>query len=199
MSLKHLPRLGLLAILALATIPAVSRAQDGGKIATANPANIFLNMAERKDLMAKMEAERGVLAEEEKTKLAALKNLETERNNLKAGSEQYATKSEEIVNLTIGLQTWREVKKADLQRQQKLQMRTLYQKIEDAIILLAKTEDYTLVIAEQKPEFPEDLDAISVENLRNIINGRNIIYSKPGVDISARVITALDAKYTAHR
>jgi Skp family chaperone for outer membrane proteins len=201
MRLKHISRLGLLALLSLGLIPTLSRAQDAGatRIATANPAKIFVNMAERKELMTKLESERTGLAADEKSRLDALKSLEQERKNLQPGTPQYESKSAEIVQKTIELQTWREVQKAELQRQQKLQMKTLYDKIQKAVQTLAATENYDMVLAEQSPEFPEDLDAITVENLRNIINSRNVLYAKRGVDISDRVINALDAAYAGHR
>jgi hypothetical protein len=54
-----------------------------------------------------------------------------------------------------------------------------------------------MVISEQKPEIPENLDSINVEQLRAILNGRNILYHTPRVDISNDVIALLDSRYRA--
>ena len=194
-TLRYRLPLALIGALCLA-LPA--RGQTANlNIATANPAKIFNEMTETKALKEKMESDHKALAQEEQERVGALDSLRTQRTNLKPDSPQYADKNKEILQKSIDLQVWRELEKAELQRQQKLQMKTIFEKIETAIADVAQQKGYNLVIAEQRTEFPDDLDQISVEQLRALINQRDILYSSKGVDISDQVINDLNAKYAA--
>lgn len=194
-TLRYSLPLALIAALCVA-IPA--RAQET-RIAIANPAKIFAEMSETKALKEKMEKDRQGLEQEEKDRVAAVESARAARINLKPDSPQYADKNKEILEKGIQLQVWRELQKADLQRQQKLQMKTLFDKIALAIADVAQQKGYSLVIAELRTEFPDDLDAISVEQLRALINQRDVLYAAKGVDISELVITDLNAKYAAQK
>jgi hypothetical protein len=44
---------------------------------------------------------------------------------------------------------------------------------------------------------PENLTQISVEQLRAMLNGRNILYASDKIDMNSAVIAELDAKYKA--
>ena len=193
--LRYLLPVALVGALCLA-IPA--RGQDTPiRIATANPAKIFGEMNETKALKEKMEKDRQSLEQEEKDRVAALNTVREQRTNLKPDSPQFADKTQEVLKKSIELQVWRELQKAELQRQQKLEMKTIFQKIEAAVADVAQSKGYTLVISELRTEFPDDLDQITVEQLRVLINQRDILYAAKGVDISDMVINDLNAKYAA--
>ena len=76
-------------------------------------------------------------------------------------------------------------------------MVNLFNKITNAVTEVATQKGIDLVIAEQRPELPDTLDQLNVEQVRALINGRNILYATATVDISNDVINAMDAKYKA--
>ena len=49
-----------------------------------------------------------------------------------------------------------------------------------------------LVIADQRPDFPENLDSVNVDQLRGLINSRNVLFFKPQIDISADVFQSVE-------
>lgn len=190
----HLRFFVVLAVIVACGLAAPARAQEA-RIAIANPAKIFATLNETKTLKEKMEKDREALEQEEKDRVAAIEAARAERLNLKPDSPQYAAKNQEILQKSVNLEVWRQLQKADLQRQQKVQMKTLFDKIAAGVAEVAIDKGYTLVLAEQRTDFPEDLDTITVEQLRALINQRDVLYAGNGIDISDLVINALNAKY----
>jgi Skp family chaperone for outer membrane proteins len=74
-------------------------------------------------------------------------------------------------------------------------MLLIFNKITAAIQEVATAKGIDLVLAEQKPEFPPNLDQINADQLRVLINSQNVLFNSPQVDISTDVIAAMDAKY----
>jgi Skp family chaperone for outer membrane proteins len=78
-----------------------------------------------------------------------------------------------------------------------MQIKMLYDKITAKIGAVALQRGIELVLAEQRPELPPDMDQISIDQLRQLLGGRNILYNVETADISNQVIAALDADYKA--
>jgi Skp family chaperone for outer membrane proteins len=165
------------------------------KVAVANPAKIFNDIQETKDLKAKMENERKTLEAAELEKRTKLRDLQAQRDALKPDSADYARLNKDLLQATIEFEVWGRMQQADVQRQQKMQMKSLFEKIALAVGQVATQRGIDLVIAEHKPEFPENLDQINVDQLRMLINQRNVLFSGATVDISNEVIAAMDKKY----
>jgi Skp family chaperone for outer membrane proteins len=181
------------ALLTALVLPAVASAQS--KVAVANPVRIFSELDETKDLKQKLENERRTLAATEKDKQEKIQSLESQRNALKPDAPQWADKNREWQNAVIEYQVWSQVVQADFQRSQKTQMRVLFGKIEDGVRAVATSRGYDIVISDQRPEFPENLDQINLDQLRQLINQRNVLFNKPEVDITAEVIAQMNQKY----
>ena len=77
----------------------------------------------------------------------------------------------------------------------KQQMIQLFSKIKTAVTEVATAKGLNLVIAEQRPQLPENTDQLNPDQLAAILNGQNIFFSNPNIDITNDVITAMDAKY----
>jgi Skp family chaperone for outer membrane proteins len=184
-------------LLSLALAPA-ARAQTALHIATANPAKIFTDMQETKDLKEKLENDNKDLLNQEKTQQQAIQDLNTVLKQLTPGSQQYNAKRKELIQKAVELDTWKKVNQAQMQDQQKLQMKLLFDKITEATKAVAEAKKLDLVLAETNVDFPQDLDQINVDQLRNVINQRNILFKKDGMDISAEITAKLDADYKAH-
>src|SRR3954470_11870497 len=109
------PLLGLVALLtAAAAAPAAPPAAGGApagapagasggvnKVAIANPAKIFNEIQETKDLKAKMEGDRKNLETQEQTKRQELKDLQAQRDTLKPDSPQYAQLNQKLLEASI--------------------------------------------------------------------------------------------------
>lgn len=181
-------------ILSLGTM---SFAADPARIAIADPAKVFTDIRELKDLRAKIDSDRLLLEGMDREKRENLNSLKAARDALKPGTQQYKEKNVELNKVAIEYDSWSKINQADFAREQKLQMKSLYQKIEAAIAEVAKTKGFDLVLADHRPEFPEDLDQINMDNLRALINSRTVMFANEKVDITNDVVIYLDQKYRA--
>lgn len=165
------------------------------RVAVANPAKIFNDMQELKDLRAKMESDKKLLEGIDSEKRQKLRSLEEARNALKPETPQYKEKNEELLKAAIEFETWGRLNQANFQREQKMQLKIMYQKIEDAIGEIAKQKGFDLVIVDQRAELPDELDKLNMDQLRTIINSRTVLFSDPKNDISSDVLALLDQRY----
>ncbi len=172
-------------------------AAEETRIAVANTARIFSEMQELKDLKTKLQSEQKLLTGVNIEKQDKLKAQQAARDALKMDSPQYQEKNAELLKAAIEYETWAKINDADMQRNQKLQMRRLFEKIEQAVIETAKQKGYDLVITDQHPDLPDDMDKLTLDQLRTLINSRNVLYAGEKVDISNDVLAVLDARYRA--
>ena len=131
---------------------------------------------------------------EKREKLIALKAA---RDALKVDSPQYQERNAELLKASIEYESWGKINEANIQRDQKLQMRRLFEKIEQGVAEVAKKNGYDLVLTDQHPDLPDDVDQINLDQLRTLINSRNVIYTSEKIDISSDVLAVLDARYRA--
>src|SRR3954467_8246431 len=89
-------------------------AQDGPRIATVNPAKVFNDMKETKDLKQKMESDRTAIQNEGKRRADDLEEAKKKLTIFNEGSEEYNKASKDVIEKAVGLQTWQELIKADL-------------------------------------------------------------------------------------
>jgi Skp family chaperone for outer membrane proteins len=185
-----------LAVLLLLSFAVPAAAQtSSAKIATANPARIFNEIQETKDLQAKFNADLGTLNEQRKQKELQINDTKAARDSLKPDTAQWSERNQELVRLAVEYEAWQKIVQADLERQQKMQMRAIFDRITETVGQVATTRQIDLVIAEVRPELPESLDQMNTNDLRARLISRNVLFSVPQVDISNDVIAAMDAKY----
>jgi Skp family chaperone for outer membrane proteins len=192
----RLAALTFVVALALNLSPASAQSAAPTKVAIANPAKVFQQLQETNDLKAAMENKRKVLADEESAKRMKIKDLEAQRSQLRPDAPAYQERQRELLQATMEFQVWGQMMQADVQREQKLQMKLLFDKITTAVAEVATAKGIDLVIAEQRPDM-ENIDQLNVEQVRALINTRNVLFSAPQIDISNDVIAAMDAKYKA--
>lgn len=181
-----------LAVILLLSLALPAAAQ---KVATANPARIFNEIQETKDLQAKFNADLGTLNEQRKAKELQINDTKAARDSLKPDTTQWAERNKELVRLAVEYKAWQEIVQADLERQQKMQMKAIFDRITETVGQVASSRGVDLVIAEVKPELPDNLDQVNTNDLRARLISRNVLFSQPQVDISNDVIAAMDAKY----
>lgn len=172
-------------------------AADGTRIAVASAARIFSEMQERKDLNERLRSDQKLLSGVKAEKEERLRALQAAREALKADSPQYQEKNAELLKATIEYETWGKLSEANRQRDMKLQTRRLFEKIEQAVGEVARQKGYDLILTDQRPELPEDMDRVNMEQLLSLINARSVLYAGEKVDISSDVLALLDARYRA--
>jgi Skp family chaperone for outer membrane proteins len=165
------------------------------KVAICNPARIFNEIQETKDLKAKLENDLKVLEGERTTRQTKIKDAQAARDALKSDSPQWTERNQELLRLAIDYDVWQKTMQADLEGQQKRQMATLFNKITQSVAQVAAAKGLDLVIAEQRPDLPENMDQIQVNDLRARLTARNVLFNTPQVDISNDIIAAMDAAY----
>lgn len=190
-------RIALIAalVICLTFAGGMAHAQDATRVAVVNPARAFQEMQETKDLKAALENQRKQLEGEVNGRQQKVKDLQAARDLLKPDSTQYQEADKNFMQEAIQFDTWSKITQAQLQGQQKQQMKVLFDKIVAATSQVAQQKNIDLVIADQRPDLPENLAAINVEQLRAILNGRNVLYNNSKADITNEVIAALDANY----
>jgi Skp family chaperone for outer membrane proteins len=186
------------AVSALVAAP-FAAAQDVPRIAVVNPAKVFNEMQETKDLKQKMEADRKTITDEGQRKGQDVEDAKKRRALFNEGTDDFNKANKEYLEKVIAAQAWQELIKADLQRQQKSQMKNLFEKIEQATKEVAEAKKLDLVIVEQKTDLPSDLDQINVDQLRGLINQRTVLYNNGRLDITNEVLARVDAKYKTRK
>ena len=176
-------------------VGSIALAAEPTRVAIANPARIFNEMQELKDLRIKMDSEKKLLEGVDLEKRQKMQALEAARNALKPETPQYQEKNSDLLRATIEYETWGRLNNANFQREQKMQLKLVYGKIEEAVAEIAKQKGFDLVISDQRSDIPDDLDRMNMDQLRSIINSRTVLFSAATVDISNDVLALLDAKY----
>src|SRR5215212_10637420 len=190
-----LSRIGtIIALIITCSMVSQARAQNAAKIATVNAARVFNEIQEKKDLTAKMENDQKSLQAADVDKKTKLKDLQSAREALKPDAPQYEQANKDLMQAAVDYEVWQRIQGANIQRMQKQQMLNIFNKITTAVGEVAKQKGLDLVIAEQRPEVQDaQLEQMTVDQLRIVINQRNVLFSNPTVDISNDVIAAMDA------
>ncbi len=184
------------AIVAVASFALPTLAQNPPKIAVANPSTILMSLQETKDMQSRLDQDKKTLGNIELDKRAKIKDLTSARDALKPDAPQYAEKNKELMAAQVDLEVWGRIMQADSQRSFKLQLKQLYDKVTAGIADVAAEKHIDLVIAEIKPEIPENLDQINPDQLRALMTSRNILFVASQLDITNDVIAAMDAQYS---
>ncbi len=199
MKLNALTPLALLCCLAAPATPSFAQGQSSAaatRIAVVQPGRIFAEMQETQDLKVNLESERVRLTSMEKEKRDALQALQNQRNQLKADTPQWEELNNKLMDAALEFQLWGQQTKAKAERNQKRQMKQLFERIEQAVGEVAVRDGFDVVLADQHPELPENLDQINFDQLRALINSRSVLYTAKKADISDGVIALLYSKST---
>lgn len=167
----------------------------GPQIVTANPVKVFEDMQERKDLQAKMDTERKGLEDQNTQKRQEVDKIKDGLKMLKSDSPQYQAENQKLLQKAIEYDAWAKMVQLDAARRQKQEMVSLFDKIQVAIGKVATEKGIDLVITDQRPEIPDDLEKINMDQLRGLILGRSVLFSSGKLDITQDVVTRLNADY----
>jgi Skp family chaperone for outer membrane proteins len=166
-------------------------------IGIANPEKIAESIHEYQDLVAQLDLDKKNFDSAATEKQNNVNSMKQALSFLKPDSQQYADQEDKLLKASIELEAWGKETELALQRDQKNKIKNLFLEIEDAIAQVAQKDGINLVIADQRPKIPDNIDAIDVNQLRALISQRTVLYSDQSHDISGEVITLLDKNYAA--
>jgi Skp family chaperone for outer membrane proteins len=172
-------------------------AEDGPmKIAVANPSRILQQMQETQAKNTALQQEQAGLAAENKKRI---EDIEAAQDKLvkfsKKGTPDFNEQANKLLEMRVQLQVWGEMKKSELGRRHKEEIKALFEKIQATIAQIAQERKIDLVITDFSTDIPDDLDAVTPEQLHQMISQKNVLFTGKGVDISAEVTARLDAAY----
>jgi Skp family chaperone for outer membrane proteins len=159
-------------------------------------------MQKTKDKNASEQQERTALDAEQKQKVAEIKDMEKARDESKVftkGTPEWREATNKILEKSIQLQTWGELKKAELARRHKEEIKALFDEILSAIKQVALDKKIDLVVADTSAEIPADLDTLTPEQLHALIRQQNVLFANKGTDISDEVVLRLDRDYKSNK
>ncbi|HEV2294061.1 MAG TPA: OmpH family outer membrane protein [Tepidisphaeraceae bacterium] len=202
MNAKHVALLSLLiAAAALVSIASRAPAQAQGnaqssqlKIATANTSKIFLGMKERSEVQARFKQELADLDNQNKSRQQKVVDLRNQLELINPEAPQYEEQSRAYMQAASEHKAWLELNQGIASRNEKLQLKMLFDKITDTIGEIAKQRGVDLVLSEQ-PAF--NIDRMSSADLTQAMTQREVLYKNAALDLTADVIAKLDERYNA--
>ena len=162
-----------------------------GPIATCNVVEILNNCQKAKDLTAKLNKERARIEEEVEKRNAAIDNLTKELKLLTSGSEEFEQRFAEKQRLVINREAWLKFEQAKALRTHQTLTREMYDEVQKAIGIVAKSRGVKLVLHQQRGK----LRANTTAEMRAEISQRQVVYSDETVDITTSVLSSLNASY----
>ena len=202
-SRRTLGKLGTLALAAgmgSLVFAAPARAADpsgGTVIGIASMDKIAQSIKEYQDLISQLDLEKKSIDQTALDKQNELKSMQQALTYLKSDSPQYATKQDELLKKSIEYDAWAKETQLDFDRKRKVKIKDLFVEIQDAIATVAQKDGINLVINDQRPKIPDNLDSVDVNQLQQLIGARTVLYSDQSRDISGEVVTLLDKNFAA--
>ncbi len=164
------------------------------KIATASASRIFLGMKEMRDVQAKFKQDLGDLDTQSRSRQQKVQDLRGQLELIKPDAPQYEEASRAYMQAASEHKAWLEFNQGITSRNEKVQMKMLFDKITATIAELAKERNIDLVISEQPPF---NIDRMSVQDLVQAMGQREVLYQNASLDLTADVIAKLDERYNA--
>lgn len=183
----------------LLAAPRLVRA-DEVKVAICNPLEAMRQSQEYRDVVGQVQSNRKAITVEAETKKNEIKSLTDQLNIMQPNTDEYATKNKEVLQKTIEFRVWVELHQRELDRQQKVQTKAMFDKVLAAIKVVAANEKINLVMADQHQDIPDKLDDIEPDVLNRLIVQWNILFKDTSLDITQKVVLQLDKQYgTDHK
>jgi Skp family chaperone for outer membrane proteins len=164
-------------------------------IGVVNVTTIYLAMKEPKKLTEAMRAQQEQLAKEQQQREGALNDMVKHRGEFKPGSAQFDAETKQIEDEQVKYQIWVATARAQLERQQKKNLKQIFDHIQQATREIAQQLHLNVVIADQSPEIGPDLNGINVQDLSQRLASRAVLYYDKKADITDEVLTRVEANY----
>lgn len=124
--------------------------------------------------------------------LSEMQQLGKEMEGLAPGSNDFAAKESQITRLRAQLEAEREQAQADFARREADALAQIYREVQDASAAVAKANNMQYIVKiSNEPVVGTDPNSVMAAM------ARSVIYSDPGLDITAVVIKFLNQRYDA--
>jgi Skp family chaperone for outer membrane proteins len=164
-------------------------------IGIANPQTIAESIKEYKDLIGMMDTQQKNITATAQDKQNYVNGLKQAMTFLKPDTQQYTEAQDKLLKAAIEYDAWTKETQLDFDRTRKTKIAQLFTEIQDAVAQVAQKEGVNLVIADQRPQIPQNLDNIDVNQLQAAISARTVLYSDQSHDITGKVIIYMDSNY----
>jgi len=159
---------------------------------------IFKDIQETKSMRDKLEARRKELLAKEMELRQNIETLTKQRADINPNHPKWRELTDQIFNAKATLQSWGAANKASVELDQKMMVKTLFDKIEASIAEVAQQNNIDIVIADGRRDI-EGIEDMSFEDLQRVLSTRNVLYANKGFDLSEKVITLMDAKFAKEK
>ena len=166
-------------------------AAPAGPVAVCSVVEILNNCQKAKDLTAKLNKERGRIEKEVGKRNEAIDNLTKELKLLTAGSEEFEQRFAEKQRLMINREAWLKFEQSKAMRMHQKLTLEMYSEVQKAVAIVAKSRGFKIVLHQQRGK----LQAATTAEMRAEIVQRKVVYSDDSVDITASVLSSLNAAY----
>lgn len=175
------------------------RAQEGSvRVGVCNWVKVMDAMDEWKAFRDKSNNDKEKYGIERSRRKLELEDLMRQRNELKPESAQYREKAQLVAQKEIEHVVWEQMTQLGLVRAEKEAIQQMYNKIVDAVREVAETRKLDLVLAEKRPEVPQqNADRMTAADVAGILSQRDVLYSNDKVDITQAVILVVNKRYAA--
>ena len=201
-ALAILPRAAAVfsAMFAFTLLPNIARAEDATapRVAVANTARIFSDMQQTKDLKAKLEAKRQEIATEENDRRTKISGMEAGLKEVAPDNPQFKSSQDTLDKAMADFDSWGKLVRLQAERDQKETMILLFNEIQVAVGQVAKQDNFDIVIADQGSDL-SNTEGMSFDQLRAVINQKDVLFTSKKADISDEVLTLLDAQYAKQK
>jgi Skp family chaperone for outer membrane proteins len=163
-----------------------------GPMAVCNVVEILNNCQKAKDLTASLNKERVRIEGEVKKRSAVIDGLTKELNeSLAPGSEAYELKFAEKQRLMINREAWLKFEQTKALRMHQKLTREMYDEVQKTIGIVAQSRGIKVVFHQLRGK----LRGNTTNEMRAEISQRQIVYSDDSIDITASVLSSLNAAY----
>lgn len=183
------------AFAAFAAAPAVAVAQSIGVV---NIQKVFSELREVKDIKTNFDQKGGTLQAQKQAAEDKVKSLQSQRALMTPGSAEWNNINNDMIRTATEAQVQLQVAQAELVNQQKVLTKQVFDKIDAEVKKLATEKQLTLVLSQLAPEINSEMfDRANPEQLNQALFSRSVLFASPSIDISAELVTRLDAAYAA--
>jgi len=174
----------------LKMIPANAVA-EGLKIGVVDISGVFEKYQKREDLDQELKDLEAQLQNEINKKRKDMINLDEETQLLDLGSESRRKNEELLERKNVELEGYAKFAERQLLRRYKEFFETVYDAVVKGVETIGKKEGFDLIIKKEEPE----LKSGQISDLQFKIGIRTVLYHSKSVDVTSKVIEALNAHY----
>jgi Skp family chaperone for outer membrane proteins len=169
----------------------VNAVAEGIKIGVVDISGVFEKYEKRKDLDQELKDLEKKFQDEINKKRKDMINLDEETQLLDLGSESRRKNEELLERKNVELEGYAKFAERQLLRRYKESFETIYGAVIKGVEAIGAKEGFDLIIKKEEP----DLKSGQISDLQFKIGIRTVLYHSKAVDVTSRVIEALNAHY----